>query len=112
MFIVAVDGIYKDSNAARGYTQPYLIVVMTNKLSDFQGLFFALNFFNNISSTTHFLHLKKFKNFSFVQLIGFGVRIDWRVLERIQPKQGNIESKHRGMEPIHHFKSYISFRVK
>ena len=45
MFIVAVDGIYKDSNAARGYTQPYLIVVMTNKLSDFQGLFFALNFF-------------------------------------------------------------------
>ena len=45
MFIVAVDGIYKDSNAARGYTQPYLIVVMTNKLSDFHGLFFALNIF-------------------------------------------------------------------
>ena len=45
MFIVAVDGIYKDSNAARGYTQPYLIVVMTNKLSDFHGLFFALEFF-------------------------------------------------------------------
>ena len=76
------------------------------------AFFLHLNLFNNISSTTYFLHLKMFKNISFLQLIGFGGRIDWLVLERIQPKQGNIESKHRGMEPIHHFKSYISFQVK
>ena len=37
MFIVGVDGIYKDSNAAPGYTQPSLIVVMmTNNWPDIQ----------------------------------------------------------------------------
>ena len=39
LFIVAVDGIYKDSNAAPGHTQPSLIVVMMNNKKIFRGIY-------------------------------------------------------------------------